>query len=134
VQFDLNDVQNGSKIRKLKLRNLFTSIVFTTTTWLRLGIDFNEYRSAYLFETMKDFPDTLFDKRLRKDIRGIDERKINVVFKSNVKEIKDKSVILTTPEGEIELPNDYVFIFIGGTLPYEFLKKVGINIVQKSGN
>jgi hypothetical protein len=134
VQFDLNDVQNGSKIRKLKLRNLFTSIVFTTTTWLRLGIDFNEYRSAYLFETMKDFPDTLFDKRLRKDIRGIDEGKINVVFKSNVKEIKDKSVILTTPEGEIELPNDYVFIFIGGTLPYEFLKKVGINIVQKSGN
>jgi hypothetical protein len=70
VQFDLNDVQNGSKIRKVKLRNLFTSIVFTTTTWLRLGIDFNEYRSAYLFETMKDFPDTLFDKRLRKDIRG----------------------------------------------------------------
>jgi hypothetical protein len=99
VQFDLNDVQNGSKIRKLKLRNLFTSIVFTTTTWLRLGIDFNEYRSAYLFETMKDFPDTLFDKRLRKDIRGIDEGEINVVFKSNVKEIKDKSVILTTPEG-----------------------------------
>jgi thioredoxin reductase len=93
-----------------------------------------KYRSAYLFETMKDFPDTLFDKRLRKDIRGIDEGKINVVFKSNVKEIKDKSVVLTTPEGEIELLNDYVFIFIGGTLPYEFLKKVGINIVQKSGN
>jgi thioredoxin reductase (NADPH) len=66
--------------------------------------------------------------------RYIDEGEINVVFKSNVKEIKDKSVVLTTPEGEIELPNDYVFIFIGGTLPYEFLKKVGINIVQKSGN
>ncbi len=64
----------------------------------------------------------------------IQEGKIKVIFNSNVKEIKPGSVILKTPEGEIEIKNDYVFIFIGGTLPYDLLKKIGIKIVQKSGN
>ena len=63
----------------------------------------------------------------------IAEGKINVIYNSNVKEIKPKSVILTTPDGEIEIPNDYVFIFIGGTLPYDFLKKIGVKIIEKKG-
>ncbi|CUS99015.1 NAD(P)-binding domain-containing protein [Candidatus Chrysopegis kryptomonas] len=64
----------------------------------------------------------------------IQEGKIKVIFNSNVKEIKPNSVILKTLNGEIELPNDYVFIFIGGTLPYDLLKKIGVKIIQKSGN
>lgn len=64
----------------------------------------------------------------------IQEGKIKVIFNSNVKEIKPNSVILKTLNGEIELPNDYVFIFIGGTLPYDLLKKIGVEIIQKSGN
>ncbi len=66
--------------------------------------------------------------------RYIRENKIRVIFNSNVKEIKPDSVILTTPNGEVELPNDYVFIFIGGTLPYDLLKRIGVKIVQKAGN
>jgi thioredoxin reductase len=33
----------------------------------------------------------------------------------------------------IELPNDYVFVFIGGELPTEFLKRVGIEFTRKHG-
>jgi len=59
--------------------------------------------------------------------------KVKVIYNSNVKEIKEKSVVLETPDGIIELKNDYVFIFIGGTLPYELLKSIGVRIKQVRG-
>ncbi len=63
----------------------------------------------------------------------IAEGKIQVIYNSNVKEIKEESVVLMTSDGEIEIKNNYVFVFIGGTLPYDLLKKVGIKIIQKKG-
>jgi putative YpdA family bacillithiol system oxidoreductase len=65
--------------------------------------------------------------------RYLSEGRIRVIYNSNVRRIKEESVILTTPDGEIEIQNDYVFIFIGGELPYQFLKRVGIEIRQVSG-
>jgi putative YpdA family bacillithiol system oxidoreductase len=51
---------------------------------------------------------------------------ISIVFNSNVKLILHKEVHLETPAGVSVLPNDYVFIFAGGEMPFEFLKQVGI--------
>lgn len=52
--------------------------------------------------------------------------KIEIIFNSNVKEITDANVTIETSDGLRTLDNDYVFIFAGGELPYEFLKKIGI--------
>jgi thioredoxin reductase (NADPH) len=71
-------------------------------------------------------------ERNRKHLEEFTERKkINVIFNSQVKEIFDTSVTLTTPDGELQLPNDYIFIFAGGELPFEFLKKIGISMQRQ---
>jgi len=54
--------------------------------------------------------------------------RLKVVFNSQVKEIREQKVLLETPEGVSEISNDYVFIFAGGELPYDFLKKIGIQL------
>lgn len=62
-------------------------------------------------------------------------KKINVLFKTNVKEILDHEVILTLNDNfsTIELENDLVYIFAGGELPTQFLEKIGIKITKKFG-
>jgi thioredoxin reductase (NADPH) len=53
------------------------------------------------------------------------------VFNSEVREIREHSIVLTTPRGDVELPNDYVFIFAGGELPFDFLGRIGIMMQQQ---
>ncbi|MDD8017476.1 MAG: NAD(P)-binding domain-containing protein [Bacteroidota bacterium] len=55
-------------------------------------------------------------------------KKVKVLFNSEVKDISETTVVLQTTEGEQEFQNDYVFIFAGGELPSEFLKKIGVNM------
>jgi putative YpdA family bacillithiol system oxidoreductase len=56
----------------------------------------------------------------------VGRKKIMVILNSNVREIKEQSVTLNTPGGVVELKNDFVFISVGGELPFEFLQRVGI--------
>ncbi len=56
----------------------------------------------------------------------IQEGKVKPYADLEVVEIKEKSVRLQTDSGTIELPNDYVFVCIGGVPPFEMLKKMGI--------
>jgi thioredoxin reductase (NADPH) len=52
--------------------------------------------------------------------------KIDVLFNSNPVEFKPESVVIDV-KGEIrEIPNDFVWIFAGGTPPNDFLKKLGV--------
>ena len=62
--------------------------------------------------------------------------KIKVLFNTNVKEIKNELVILkdTNKNSEIQIKNDLVYIFAGGELPTEFLKRAGVNITKKFGD
>ena len=54
---------------------------------------------------------------------------VKVIFNSEVAEIKHESVLIKENSGTIQtIPNDYVFIFAGGELPGEFLKKVGVKM------
>jgi len=57
---------------------------------------------------------------------------IRVVMSSTVGEIREREVILRTPEGMEQLHNDVVFVFAGGELPFEFLKNVGIEFQQQA--
>ena len=52
--------------------------------------------------------------------------KVKVLFKSNPAEFKEDAVILTVNGTSQEIPNDFVWIFAGGTPPNDFLKKIGI--------
>jgi thioredoxin reductase (NADPH) len=52
--------------------------------------------------------------------------KVNVVFNSMPVEIREGSVMLEVNGTVEEIPNDYVWVFAGGTPPNDFLKKVGV--------
>jgi thioredoxin reductase/ferredoxin len=52
--------------------------------------------------------------------------KIRVIFNSIPVEFKQDRVILVVWEELKILPNDFVWIFAGGTPPYDFLKKIGV--------
>jgi len=71
-----------------------------------------------------------FTRLKERNARRLDEfRKksaVSVLLNSNVKEIREQEVDLETTGGLKVLPNDYVFIFAGGEMPFEFLKKTGI--------
>ena len=59
----------------------------------------------------------------------IKSKKVQVIFNSNVEEIKPKSVVVATQDGsKSEIANDFVFIFAGGELPTELLKKAGVRL------
>jgi putative YpdA family bacillithiol system oxidoreductase len=52
--------------------------------------------------------------------------KIEVLFNSNPIEFKEEAVIIDVEGQQREIPNDFVWIFAGGTPPNDFLKKVGV--------
>ena len=56
----------------------------------------------------------------------VGRKKVEVVFNSEVAEILDDSVLLKAGDKSEKIKNDYVFIFAGGEMPYDFLKSIGI--------
>jgi thioredoxin reductase (NADPH) len=52
--------------------------------------------------------------------------KVNLLFNSIPVEFKPNAVVLQIDGVQKEFPNDYVWIFAGGTPPYDFLKKIGV--------
>ncbi|MBI5021683.1 MAG: NAD(P)-binding domain-containing protein [Ignavibacteriales bacterium] len=69
-------------------------------------------------------------ERNEKNIREMEkEKKINVIFQSQVIEIQAESILLEQVNtGQKEIKNDFVFVFAGGELPSEFLKQVGVKL------
>jgi putative YpdA family bacillithiol system oxidoreductase len=51
---------------------------------------------------------------------------INVVFNSRLVEIREEVVVLDVNGKLSKIPNDFVWIFAGGTPPNAFLKKIGV--------
>jgi len=56
----------------------------------------------------------------------IKEGSINAYFNSTLEEIKEKTVRINTPDGVIEIENDYVLAMTGYLPDYEFLENLGI--------
>ena len=58
--------------------------------------------------------------------------RVQLMLGSNVREIREGEVLLDCVEGQVRtLGNDYVFAFLGGSSPREFLEKVGVSMVTK---
>jgi len=64
-----------------------------------------------------------------------DNAKITIKFNTNLTSIDTDSVSYTENSAKeiITVENDLVYIFAGGELPTQFLKKIGINITTKYG-
>lgn len=58
----------------------------------------------------------------------IAQKKLRPLYKSEVLEIQEKKVRLKIGDDIMEIPNDYVFIFIGGEPPFKMLKEIGITM------
>jgi thioredoxin reductase (NADPH) len=58
----------------------------------------------------------------------IKNKEIVAYFKSTVKEITADYVRLVTPQGEVEVKNDFVFALTGYHPDYDFLRSMGIEI------
>lgn len=54
--------------------------------------------------------------------------KLQVIFNSQPTEIRERVVLLDVAGQIREIPNDYVWVFAGGTPPSEFLQKAGVHV------
>jgi thioredoxin reductase len=57
-----------------------------------------------------------------------DARKLQVIIDSAPAEIRENSVLLEVKGKTQEIPNDYVWVFAGGTPPNAFLEKIGVQL------
>tara|TARA_B100001079_G_C16410707_1_gene516228 strand:+ start:2345 stop:3316 length:972 start_codon:yes stop_codon:yes gene_type:complete len=61
-------------------------------------------------------------------VNRIEEGSIKAYFNSSIKEIKEKEVIVQTPDGETTLENDFVLLLTGYRPNFEFLDNIGISL------
>lgn len=74
-------------------------------------------------------------KNKERILQAQSERKITIIYNSNLVEITNQSIHLqVSGEDEIkEMKNDLVYIFAGGELPTKFLSNAGIDIQKRFG-
>ncbi len=60
-------------------------------------------------------------------LNRIKEGSITAYFNSSVKEITERTIVIDTPDGRLELQNDFVMAMTGYEPDFPFLKKVGVN-------
>ena len=63
-------------------------------------------------------------------VNRIEEKSIKAYFHSDLKEIREKEVTLSTPEGELTIPNDFVLLLTGYRPNFQFLENIGINLSE----
>lgn len=59
------------------------------------------------------------------------EGKVSIRCRSEVIEIRPDAVTVASGGSRADLPNDYTFILIGGESPEDFLRRTGVEIVEK---
>jgi thioredoxin reductase (NADPH) len=68
---------------------------------------------------------------IRPDLENrIKEGSIKAFFHTTVQEIRDRSVVLRTPNGPVELANDWVLAMTGYVPDYPFLESLGITFAD----
>jgi thioredoxin reductase (NADPH) len=65
--------------------------------------------------------------------KAVEEGRVHLILNSNVQEIRPTEVRIDQAGTELTLQNDQVFVLIGGELPTEFLKSIGIAFERKYG-
>jgi len=76
----------------------------------------------------KDAFSRIKDRNEQKIKEYAKSRKLEVVFNSQPVEIRERAVRLDVAGTMREIPNDYVWVFAGGTPPREFLEKCGVQV------
>lgn len=96
-----------------------------------LLMDGNEVTLSY----RKDTFSRLKPKNNKKIQEAVSKQKLQVLLNSNLVKIEDNfiQVQFDNSNRKVSLKNDLVYIFAGGELPTEFLKKAGITITKKYG-
>ncbi len=75
------------------------------------------------------------EKNLEKINDAVSRNIVKVLFNTEVQHISESEVILRTGKSEnIHIPNDLVYVFIGGELPTQFLQNIGITVSKKHGD
>ena len=98
---------------------------------LLLADEQNEVTISYRSESFG----RLKPKNLEKINIAIENNKIRVIFNSDIIEVLDNSIrIMKNKTEPIEIPNDIVYVFIGGELPTQFLNDIGILVTKKHGD
>lgn len=64
---------------------------------------------------------------------AIELNTVDMRFNSNLKSIGNNTVVIEEQGNETSIQTDRIYIFAGGELPTDFLKKIGINITRKFG-
>jgi thioredoxin reductase/ferredoxin len=78
---------------------------------------------------------TRLKERNRQRIEEYVKRKrLTVLFNSQVEEITAETVRLRTPTAPVQLRNDNVFIFAGGEMPFDLLRRAGIRFQNQVVN
>ena len=67
-------------------------------------------------------------KRIKK---SMDEGRVTTFFNASVIEIRERSVLVKTPQGVEEIENDYIFVMAGGENPKKFLAECGIQFSER---
>jgi thioredoxin reductase (NADPH) len=73
------------------------------------------------------------DKNRERLERATRADRVRLLLESQVKMIQETKAIISQKGRELEVPNHYVLVFIGGELPTMFLKGLGIRIEMKFG-
>ena len=97
-----------------------------------LLMDNNEVSLSY----RKDSFTRLKPKNREKILESIEKNKINILYNTSPVEINKDNIILKSnlDNNTQVIENDLIYIFAGGELPSEFLKKIGLRITKKFGD
>ena len=61
-------------------------------------------------------------------VNRIENGEIEAYYESEIKEIKEKSIVIKSPKGITEIDNDFVLAMTGYQPNYDILQKLGVNI------
>jgi len=70
AEIDLNDFQNGQRLSKPRLSNLFLSVGYRPLNWFNLTAGYSGRRNVRMLEFYEFIPDSLFDYTMFHDVRA----------------------------------------------------------------
>ena len=70
AEFDLHDLAGNERVSRFHLSNGFLTLTYMPLSWLNVNAGYDATRPIYLFESMKNLPDSLFSRQIQEGIRG----------------------------------------------------------------
>ena len=61
------------------------------------------------------------------------QQQLEVLRNASTRRIEADKVVFDVAGTEVERPNDFVFVMVGGVPPYDLLKKAGVDLQTKFG-